>query len=132
MRVLYIVRGLPGSGKSTLAKKLVDKDRHVEADTYHMKNGLYCYDSSKASEAHSWCQNRVDQLTGSSREDCAVSNTFTTISEMIPYMITAEENLFSCQIIECHGPWKSIHGVPEEVIQKMKNRWESWRPDYER
>lgn len=123
MNTLYIVRGLPGSGKSTLAKKLVDAERHFEADTFHMVDGEYRFDPSKIKDAHEWCKASVKEaLTGSG--PVAVSNTFTRRWEYQPYIDLAKANGFAVQIVECYGNWESVHSVPEDVLKAMRERWE--------
>lgn len=59
------------------------------------------------------------------RTNISVSNTFTQRWEFQSYIDLVIENNYDFQIIECHGNWKNIHGVPQEVIDKMKERWES-------
>lgn len=149
---LYLIRGLPGSGKSTFAKELSDRinDAHVMASVcaipgpeYPMCNHLeadmyfidlvgsvggrdiheYRFDATRLGDAHRWCKNMTnDSLTvGFS---VVVSNTFSTMWEMKPYVEMARESSIPVTVLTCEGNYGSIHDVPEEVIEKMRRRWE--------
>jgi predicted ABC-type ATPase len=124
MATLYIIRGLPGSGKSTIARKLVHESRIREADMYHIVNGEYKYNPDKVKAAHEWCLNEMKHLM-TEPADCAVANTFTRRWEYQPYIKAAKSAGFYVQVIDCFGPWRNIHGVPEHVIKEMKNRWKN-------
>lgn len=122
MSSMILVRGLPGSGKSTLAKTLIGFYMHVEADMFFMVDGEYKFDVNKIMLAHAWAQGRTCELLAAGF-NVVVSNTFTTIKEMRPYFEIAKE--FDCvpQVITCHAQYGNIHGVPEETLAKMKNRF---------
>ena len=130
---LYIVRGLPGSGKSTFAKTLVGSDFIVcEADKYFMVDGEYKFDATKLKEAHESCRNTVETymkdslLNDQFYRQIAVSNTFTQEWEMQPYFDLAEKygyTVFTVIVENRHGG-KNIHGVPQEALDRMKNRFE--------
>ena len=124
MKELYLLRGLPGSGKSTLARGLGGE--HVEADQYFMSNGEYHFDGSKIKIAHDWCKNQVSDWMFLEIKKIVVSNTFTQEWEMEPYYLLAEElgyQVFSIIVENRHGG-KNLHGVPQESLDKMKNRFE--------
>ena len=126
---LYLVRGLPGSGKSTLAKLLVgDKDYcHKEADMYFVDgDGNYKFEPSKIKDAHAWCKEEVEFLMKYEHSPIVVSNTFTQEWEMNDYYKMAEElgyMVFSLIVENRHGG-KNIHGVPDDKLEIMKNRFE--------
>lgn len=129
MKALYLLRGCPGNGKSTLAKSLLDSETgHVEADMYFIDdNGNYNFDGSKLRDAHEWCRDLTEKYMGPCGFDrVIVSNTFTQEWEMKPYYELAEKYgyvVFSLIVENRHGG-VNTHGVPEEKIEQMKNRFE--------
>ncbi len=126
MKTLYIVRGIPGSGKSTFAQSL---DCPVfEADQYFIdsETGEYKFDGSKIKLAHNWCKLRVEQSMEDDFQKIAVSNTFTQEWEMEAYYEMAKQygyTVFSVIIENRHGGINQ-HGVPEDKLQMMKDRFE--------
>ena len=121
---LFILRGLPGAGKTTLAKSLGGK--HVEADMFFINGGVYNFDTTKIKDAHSWCQTIVGGWMSDNEERIVVSNTFTQEWEMKPYLEWAEDfgyKVFSIIVENRHGGLNE-HGVPDEVLNKMRNRFE--------
>jgi predicted kinase len=121
---LFLLRGLPGSGKSTLAKSLGGK--HIEADMYFMKDGEYQFDVTRLRDAHNWCRHSVMDAMKASEPKVIVSNTFTQEWEMEAYYLLAEElgyTVFSL-IVENRHDGVNEHGVPQEALNKMKNRFE--------
>lgn len=130
MKNLYLLRGLPGSGKSTLAEQLGGS--HFETDKYFIgENGEYNFDGSKLKEAHQWCQDSVANAmvlnhTTGENETIVVSNTFTQEWEMKPYMDMAKNwgyRVFSIIVENRHGGVNQ-HGVPDEKLQQMNDRFE--------
>ena len=124
MKVLYITRGLPGSGKSTFAQSL--DCSFVEADMYFDHNGEYKFDPTKLRDAHNWCRNKVRDWMMVDTPKIAVSNTFTQNWEMETYYELAKEfgyTVFSV-IVENRHDGTNTHNVPEQTIQKMKDRFE--------
>lgn len=128
MKILYILRGLPGSGKSTLAKLIAGKSGYVkEADMFFVdRDGNYKFEPSKIKDAHAWCKEEVEFLMKYEHSPIVVSNTFTQEWEMNDYYKMAEElgyMVFSLIIENRHGG-KNIHGVPDDKLEIMKNRFE--------
>lgn len=122
MATLTIIRGLPGSGKSTLAKQMMTSNhKHFEADMYFVDScQKYLFDHTKIKDAHNWCQNSVRGAL-SNGFDVIVSNTFVKKWEMGPYLnMTKDVN-----IITTTGNYENVHGVPHEVIERMRNNWEN-------
>ena len=123
------MRGLPGSGKSTIAKSLVgDKDYcHKEADMYFVDgDGNYKFNPSKIKEAHEWCREDIEFTMKYDHSPVVVSNTFTQEWEMKPYYELAEKYgyvVFSLVVENRHGGVNE-HGVPDETLEKMRNRFE--------
>jgi len=132
-KILTLVRGLPGSGKSTFANWIWNEYAICEADKFFTdKEGNYNFDATKLSEAHKWCKEQVEirmkdnQANSQFYPEIVVSNTFTQEWEMQPYIDLANQygyTIFTIIVENRHGN-SSIHGVPEETINKMKNRFE--------
>ena len=132
MKNLYIIRGLPGSGKSTIAKSLGKPWQIFEADQFFMKNGKYEFDGSKLKEAHNWCKRKVQywmhpSLVGSLFfRNIVISNTFTQEWEMRFYQIIAKKYGYRVHtiIVENRHGGVNTHGVPEEKLEQMKERFQ--------
>jgi predicted kinase len=129
MKTLILLRGVPGSGKSTLAKSLGGV--HIEADQYFMENGEYKFDATKIKHAHNYCQSQTLAWMGSDGQQVnvdriVVSNTFTQEWEMQPYFDMAAKHGYRVVslIVENRHGGVNEHGVPDEVLEKMKNRFE--------
>jgi predicted kinase len=129
MKKMILLRGLPGSGKSTFAKSIGDTITGIiEADMYFVDNeGNYNFDVTKLHEAHKWCKETVEKWMGPhGLDDIIISNTFTQEWEMNPYLELAEKYgyvVFSL-VVENRHNGKNIHGVPDEKLEQMKNRFE--------
>jgi predicted kinase len=134
-KTLYIVRGLPGSGKSTFAKKLVGANFLVcEADKYFInkETGEYNFDVTKLKDAHKYCYDLVETYMKDSLvnnqfyREIAVSNTFTQEWEMKPYFELAEKYGYTVfvTIVENRHGGKNVHGVPDDKLEVMRNRFE--------
>ena len=122
---LVLIRGLPGSGKSTMAKNMLGFE-HYEADMFFERDGKYIYEPSKIKEAHEWCQRETFRALKNGG-DVVVSNTFTRLFEMEPYFEMAKIFGIKPYIMEATGNWPNVHGVPTEVVDKMRQRWESMK-----
>ena len=105
-----------------------------EADKYFInkETGEYTFDGSKIKDAHKYCQDLVETYMEDSMvndqwyREIAVSNTFTQEWEMNPYFELAEKygyTVFTIVVENRHGG-KNIHGVPDDKLEVMKNRFE--------
>jgi predicted kinase len=126
MKMIYLLRGLPGAGKSTLADTMAAA-LHAdwwEADDYFMTPDGYVFDATKLHAAHGACYRRVEQSMLFER-NVIVSNTFTTEKEMKPYLALAVEHGYAVTsiIVENRHGEESVHGVPEETMDKMRARF---------
>ena len=122
---LILLRGLPGSGKTTAAK-LFNKAPHFEADMFFMDaNGDYQFDITKIKDAHNWCKNSVMDAMKKEYPVIVVSNTFTQEWEMDAYYKMAEELGYrvTSMIVENRHGGKNEHGVPDDKLEIMKNRF---------
>lgn len=124
---LLIVRGVSGSGKSTFSRNFKDF-KHFEADMYFMKNGVYQFDGTKLGAAHGWCQSSVQKALESG-DKVIVSNTFTTHREIKPYVDMAKSLGVVFMVVKCIGKWRNEHNVPDEVLQKMRDRWQNYEEE---
>lgn len=129
--MLYIIRGVPGSGKSTLAEHLQFSINNVlggsailfEADQYFQTLAGYKFDGTKLREAHADCQRRTREWL--EKDNIAiVANTFTQRWEYQPYLDMAAELNVPVQVIEVHGNFPNVHGVPADKVASMRARWE--------
>ena len=124
MKELFLLRGCPGSGKSTLAESLGGK--HLEADMYFMNDGIYEFDASKLRNAHDWCRKEVFRSMATNWERIIVSNTFTQEWEMEEYIELGNRyqyKIYSLIVENRHGG-VNTHNVQNEVLTKMRNRFE--------
>ena len=131
--VLFLVRGLPGSGKTSFASAIWNDYAVCEADKFfYDKEGNYNFDPSKLKEAHNWCKNEVEtrmqdhQNNQQYYPEIAVSNTFTQEWEMEDYFKLAEKyeyKVVSLILENRHGS-QNVHGVPDEKLQIMKDRFQ--------
>ena len=124
MKELILLRGLPGSGKSTLAKTIGGPV--FEADNYFMFDGVYKFNPSLLEVAHNECRDRTQIAMADGHEKIIVSNTFTQEWEMEVYYELAEKygyRVFSIIVENRHGGVNE-HGVPDDKLKIMKNRFE--------
>ena len=129
---LYIVRGIPGSGKSTIAKSIGKPWQIFEADQFFMKNGKYQFDGSKIRLAHETCKRKVHYwmrpglFSSILFRNIVVSNTFTQEWEMEFYQKIAKKYGYRVHtiIIENRHGGVNQHGVPEEKLKQMRDRFE--------
>ena len=128
--LVVILRGLPGAGKSDFAKFIAgDKGSDIicEADDYHYNNeGVYEFDPKNLKAAHITCFNKFNYLLDNHEPLIIVSNTSTTIKEFSNYNDLALERGYRVTVItvENHRGGKSIHDVPEEAMNRMKDRFQ--------
>jgi len=99
---------------------------HFEADQYFMVDGEYKFDPTKLSTAHKWCQVRVEHAMEDEKDKIVVSNTFTQEWEMQPYFDLAETYGYRVHsiIVENRHGGVNEHGVPEEKLQQMSDRFQ--------
>ena len=125
-KYLFIVLGIPGSGKSTLAELLAPIEHICTADDFHMKDGKYEWKPENVRVAHEVCQVKCANLMLEGASPIVVANTSTTVKEMAPYYNFAEKFGYQVHsiIVENRHGGINVHEVPEETLEKMKNRFE--------
>ena len=129
---LILLRGLPGSGKSTLAKIILqlrstDEPEVLSADDFFEdKEGDYNFDATKLKEAHNYCQFRCSERMRQQKARIVVANTFTQEWEMDEYFKMAERYNYRVHtvIVENRHGNENVHGVPEDKLQQMKDRFQ--------
>ena len=98
----------------------------MEADQYFVVNGEYKFDPTKIRTAHEWCKNQVSDWMFLEIKKIVVSNTFTQEWEMEEYYKMASQHgyrVYSLIVENRHGGVNE-HGVPDEKLEQMKNRFE--------
>ena len=132
-KTLILVRGLPGSGKSTFANFVWNDYAICEADKFfYDKEGNYNFDPNRLKAAHEWCRFQVEERMKNNEEnpqyypEIVVSNTFTQEWEMEAYYELAKKYnyLVISIIVENRHGGKNVHGVPEEKLEQMRNRFQ--------
>ena len=129
---LILLRGVPGSGKTTLANVILQQPNNnpqeiLSADDFFEgENGEYNFDSTKLKEAHNYCQFRCSERMRQQKVRIVVANTFTQEWEMDEYFKMAERYNYRVHtiIVENRHGNENIHGVPEDKLQQMKNRFQ--------
>lgn len=124
MSCLYMVRGVSGSGKSTLAQKLFSRMKIFESDQFFMVGDQYKFDRQHLQAAHDWCYNSVYYEVFRGHDVC-VANTFTQTWEMKRFFQL--KDVFpdlQINVYEVKTQFRNVHNVPEDIVEKMKNRWQ--------
>jgi predicted kinase len=129
---LILLRGLPGSGKTTLAKVILQLPSNMEPevlsadDFFETKDGDYIFDSTKLKEAHNYCQFRCSERMRQQKSKIIVANTFTQEWEMDEYFKMAERYNYRVHtvIVENRHGNENVHGVPEDKLQQMQDRFQ--------
>lgn len=129
MSRMFMITGVPGSGKSTEAENIKSKYKfspieHYEADMFFIdKNGNYNWNPKKLHIAHEWCKNSVEHAM-SIGHDVIVSNTFITAKDRKPYFDLAKSYGYDIQVIECKGNFQNIHGVSDEKVKMLREKYQ--------
>lgn len=127
---LFLVRGHQGSGKSRLARNYVLFKNNVvltENDSYFTnESGEYNFIPEKHQEAKEECFRKTKEglMKGMS---VVVANTFTTLSELEPYIDLSKEYGVVLNVVEMElMDFDSVHGVPDFVIQDKIKKFEHY------
>lgn len=152
MKVIILI-GLPGSGKSTYAKRLADefgsgRTLTVNADSYCMRDGQYCWTPEIGTEAHNICLRRyIDTLRvatiqkDTSDQQVIVDNTNLRLQNVAPYVVIARAYGVEPEVHWLYGHrtakkcWeRNIHNVPEATYNRMFLRgielMENWPKEF--
>ena len=121
---LYLIRGLPGSGKTTMARGLHAGravEAHHEADHFFDELGKFAPELLRS--AHQQCLTRTLRDLGEGLS-VVVANTFTQRWEIQPYIKAAHYLGIDYEILIATGNYRSVNNVSDEVIARMRKRWE--------
>jgi tRNA uridine 5-carbamoylmethylation protein Kti12 len=135
---VYILRGLPGSGKSTFSKNLArEKGENnisiCSADDYFIgSDGVYRFSPQKLKDAHLSCKEKFVDSLNNEVPFVVVDNTNTQKWEFENYMLIAKEYGYSVEIVNFFDGGltdkelakRNTHGVPEEKIKQMRERFQ--------
>jgi hypothetical protein len=90
------------------------------------RNGEYHFDATQLRTAHEWCKSHVEIALHADVPIIGVANTFTQQWEMDPYFELAKKYGYriSTIIVENRHESTNVHGVPDEALEKMENRFE--------
>ncbi|MHA7586633.1 AAA family ATPase [Vibrio harveyi] len=119
-----LIRGIPGSGKSTMALQM--DATLIEADQFFVhKDGKYHHDRRFIKDAHAWCQLEMKRLLLAG-DDVVIANTFIKKWEIVGYL-KAVQSLgldLDIEVLEARGEYANVHGVPEDIVCRMKRQYE--------
>ncbi|MEZ9765626.1 AAA family ATPase [Vibrio splendidus] len=121
---ITFIRGIPGSGKTTIAQKL--NAELVEADMFFInKDGEYKHVKRFIKDAHSWCQQEMKRLLLAGH-NVVVANTFIKKWEVENYLKLAQSLGLDLEVevIEAKGRYQNVHGVPNEIVERMRNQYQ--------
>jgi len=148
-KYLVILRGVSGSGKSTYASKLavrlydyMNPPRSVyicSADKFFKRpNGTYDFNPRLLGEAHEWCFEMVDSQMDFKTQVIILDNTNTRRWEYEKYIELANRRgyivkeriigKFDEASVKLYAS-RNQHGVPEESVRKMADRFEIFHAD---
>jgi predicted kinase len=139
MKKLIIVRGLPGSGKSMFVDDFLYSPLCTvhgvvcSADNYFMHDGEYQFDPNSLGDAHNYCKGVAIDAMIARASLVVIDNTNSQKWEFMPYLTLARDYNYDVtqitvgqvnQDVVAQYHQRNKHGVPEETIRKMVERWE--------
>lgn len=124
MATLTLIRGLPGSGKSTYAKQHFDC-LILENDMWHVEDGQYTWTKDKLQAALKWVYKTAELMLENGKDVC-IANTFTRRAFVNNYKLLAEKHHARFNVIRLETEFKSVHAVPDEVVESMRDSFEDW------
>jgi len=122
----YIIRGIPGSGKSTLAAKMAEESHvsYVETDQFlYNEKGEYEWTEERLSRAIDQCYDGVYLRMVMKEPIVITAGVYSRWRAMRGYIELAQTHGYQVHIIECKGDYGSIHGVPADRLEKIKQKF---------
>lgn len=111
-----------------MAKELANgiiQHPHFEADDFFTHpDGQYVYKPEFTKSAHQLCQLNTLKAMVDGYPKVIVSNTFTQLWELEPYLEMAKTHNYTVDIIECDGRFENVHNVPEDKLKQMEGRFQ--------
>lgn len=129
-QTLYIIQGPPGSGKSFISSMLCNGLKSCfhdvvvySTDDFFMEDGIYNFSAALLPEHHKsnfeWTCVALKQ-----GKSVIVDNTNIHRWNCRDYVEFAAANSIPVVFIRVTGNYKNIHGVPDKIVEKMKNEME--------
>lgn len=138
MKTVVIMRGPSGSGKSYFVNTKLPSARWLSADHFFLRHEpagkvTYEFNPTQIGEAHAWCFRKYMTALYDSFELIVIDNTNIRLWEMENYIYLAKQFNYRVEIITTMNPLqisveeltrRNLHGVPQEIIQKMVDTYE--------
>lgn len=124
---VVIVRGVAGSGKSTFADLLAKGQggKIVEADKYAYKGNEYVWKAEELPTYHKLAMAEFENHLKNGEDLVIVSNVSAKWKDFKFYYNKAVEYGYQVTslVVENRNNTKSIHNVPDETIQRMRENF---------
>lgn len=99
---------------------------HFEADMFFTKpDGTYDWKPSLIGVAHKWCQDKVRNALNTN-DVVIVANTSLTRAEVDTYVEIGKAAGADIAIQRLTGNYQNVHKVPDETLQKMKEKLQDY------
>lgn len=116
--LMILMQGPPGRGKSTVARTIarLTGARICSTDSFHCDyDGRWLWQPDNLGYFHAWnvwlAEHYLSQGQSVLIDNCNITN-----AHARPYVALA---------FRCRGEYESIHGVPPEVVQAMRDKIET-------
>lgn len=131
MKKVYIMRGIPGSGKSTKARELAGETGAIHStDDYFEVDGEYRFDPRLLHRNHQLNFQAFRASLAVGVNPVIVDNTNIRRRDFKNYVKAAGEAGYQVEeivipLIDAKlAAQRNSHGVPEQAIQRMIDRWQ--------
>mgnify|MGYP002738685210 CR=1 FL=1 len=124
---LVLVRGCSGSGKRSLVKRWLKHCKRVDADPVaygenHSFDNLEG-DSLVFRRAARWALDAAASHLAAG-DSVAVSISLLAEKSLLPWLRLAERRRARFAVIECHGEFENLHGLPAHYIAQQRAAFE--------